>query len=264
MVDGQDANGVPFSFETTWNKLLAADFNPGGASCGTGGTGGVPTTDATPSPVQCPAGNDIVTIADAYIRGGMEGGVDHQTTPYGAQNNLQIKSVADLAFSRKIYIVFDVASAPPSFTTASLVLTLQRHVEHPTNSTLSGPQPVDVYGIIDGNDWNPADPGLGENEITWINAPRNDEELPNRFEDSPGVPLLIPGYDFDLGGDGEIDVPGTKYALDITDYVTERLANDADLISILMAIPTATPVEGSAFFSREVAEECDRPFLHFE
>ena len=56
-------------------------------------------------------------------------------------------------------------------------------------------------------------------------------------------------------------------ALDITDYVTDRLANDANRkISILMAIPTGTPVEGSAFKSRNIPDEdmCDRPFLHFE
>ncbi len=57
--------------------------------------------------------------------------------------------------------------------------------------------------------------------------------LPNRFEDSPGAPLLIPGYDF------------------ITGYVTDSLVDETDgKISILMAIPTGTPVEGSAFKSR--------------
>jgi hypothetical protein len=215
-------------------------------------------------------GNDIVTIADAYIRGGMDADGDYQNTPYGAQNNLQIKSVANLVFSRKIYIVFDLASAP-SFTTASLVLTLQRHVEHPSDPSLSGPQPVDVYGIVDDNDWNPDDlteiPIDARDVITWNNAPRNDKIAPNRFENSPGVPLLIPGYDFDLGGDGMIDVPGTRYALDITKYVQDGITKDTDKkITILMAVsnPMNLNVEGSAFFSREVAEECDRPFLHFE
>jgi hypothetical protein len=268
-LQGVNKDGTTFQNSTSWDKLLDRDFiSGGGGSCGGGGTGGsgVPTTDATPSPVQCPVGNDIVTIADAYIRGGMDADGDYQNTPYGAQNNLQIKSVSDPAFSRKIYLVFDLASAPASFTTASLVLTLQRHVEHPTDPSSSGPQPVDVYGIIDNHDWKLET--IAEDAITWENAPRNFKTLPNRFEDSPGVPLLIPGYDFDLGGDGAIDPPDvTKYALDITGYVTDSLVNDTDRkISILMAIPTGTPVEGSAFKSRNIpdGEMCDRPFLHFE
>lgn len=208
-------------------------------------------------------GNDVVADADAYIRGNGSAGMFDMTS-FGNASNLVIKSVPDLSFARKIYIVFDLSSFSDSFSKASLVLTLERHVEA-ADPTISGPQPVDVYGITANPDWDPV--MLAEDAITWDNAPRNDKMLPNRFEMAPEVPLLIAGYDFDLGGDGVIDVPGTKYALDITDYVTERLANDSDgKITILMAIPTGTPVEGSAFRSLDIPDEdmCDRPFLHFE
>jgi uncharacterized protein YbaR (Trm112 family) len=210
-------------------------------------------------------GNDVVADADAYIRGNGSAG-EFDMTSFGNASQLLIKSVPDLSFARKIYIVFDLTSLSDSFSfsKASLVLTLERHVENMIEA-LSGPQPVDVYGIVDGIDWDPV--MLAEDAITWDNAPRNDKIAPNRFEDSTDVPLLIAGYDFDLGGDGVIDVPGTKYALDITEYVTERLANDNDgKITILMAIPTATNVDGSAFRSLDIPDEdmCDRPFLHFE
>ena len=257
MVDGEDANGTPFSLETTWSKLLAGDFTPGEALCA------APTTEATPSPVQCFMGNDIVAAADAYVRGdGPEG--NNSDTNYGTAVNLLIKSVGNMFFTRKTYIVFDLSSFSDSFTKASLILTLDRHVEA-QDPQVSGPQPTDVYGIIDDMDWDPA--MLAEDAITWNNAPRNDKNNPSKFETSPGVPLLIGGYDFRLGGEGVIDVPGTKYALDITDYVTERLANDADgKISILMVISTSANLEGSSFRSLNIpdADMCDRPFLHFE
>jgi hypothetical protein len=265
-LDGMDTEGVLFSITRTWDSLLEV-ARPGGPgdSCGAGGTGGsgAPTTGATPSPVQCFMGNDVVADADAYIRGNGSAGMFDMTS-FGNASNLVIKSVPDLSFARKIYIVFDLSSFSDSFSKASLVLTLERHVEA-ADPTISGPQPVDVYGITANPDWDPV--MLAEDAITWDNAPRNDKMLPNRFEMAPEVPLLIAGYDFDLGGDGVIDVPGTKYALDITDYVTERLANDSDgKITILMAIPTGTPVEGSAFRSLDIPDEdmCDRPFLHFE
>jgi hypothetical protein len=267
-LDGMDTEGVPFSITRTWDSLLEVG-RPGGPgdSCGAGGTGGsgVPTTGATPSPVQCFMGNDVVADADAYIRGNGSAG-EFDMTSFGNASQLLIRSATDLSFARKIYIVFDLTSLSDSFSfsKASLVLTLERHVENMIEA-LSGPQPVDVYGITANPDWDPA--MLAEDAITWDNAPRNDKIAPNRFEDSLDVPLLIAGYDFDLEGDGVIDVPGTKYALDITEYVTERLANDNDgKITILMAIPTATNVDGSAFRSLDIPDEdmCDRPFLHFE
>ena len=157
------------------------------------------------------------------------------------------------------------------------MLTLQRHVVNP-DPAKSGPQPVDVFGITDGDDWDLAT--LAEDAITWKEAPRNNLtalKAPDpQFEQSPGVPLLIAGYDFDLGGDGVIDPPTdremnpavvTRYALDMTEYVKERLENDVDgKITILMAAsnPMDFNQDGSAFFSLQAAEECDRPFLHFE
>jgi hypothetical protein len=194
-------------------------------------------------------------------------------TSFGNASNLLIKSVPDLSFARKIYIVFDLTSFSDSFSKASLVLTLERHVEA-ADPTISGPQPVDVYGITANPDWDPT--MLAEDAITWDNAPRNDKIAPNRFEMTPDVPLLIAGYDFDLGGDGVIDDPGTKYALDITEYVkwaigenpgfSSALPDGDGQISILMAIPTGTNVDGSAFRSLDIPDEdmCDRPFLHFE
>ena len=238
-------------------------------SGGSGGTGGSPTTRATEFRGSCSEPGDLVAIADAFVRGGTSAEEDYQNTPYGKRPNLTIKSVVDLRFSRKIYIVFNLARAPSTFDKASLVLTLIRHVESPRDPlNSSGPQPVDVYGIDDNDDWDPAT--LAEDAITWTNAPRNDTSAGNAFKDSPdgGVPKLISGYDFDLQGDSLVDVSGTKYALDITEYVRGRIENDADgKITILMAISTRMlDVEGSEFKSLDIPEVeiCDRPFLHFE
>jgi hypothetical protein len=239
---------------------------------GTGGTGGSPTTQATESPVSCAEPGDLVAIADAFVRGGTSAEEDYQNTSYGTRPNLTITSVVALRFSRKLYIVFDLSGTSGTFDKASLVLTLIRHIVSPRDpENSSGPQPVDVYGITDNEDWDPArslPEGPSETEITWNNAPRNNTSAGNAFEDSAGVPRLIPGYDFDLEGDGMIDLEGTKYALDITEYVRGRLENDADgKITILMAISTLEiDVEGSAFKSLDIpeGEMCDRPFLHFE
>jgi hypothetical protein len=62
------------------------------------------------------------------------------------------------------------------------------------------------------------------------------------------------------------DPPGTKYALDITEYVRSRQMDGADGMTILMAVynPMGVNEDASVFFSKEHTEECDRPFLHFE
>ncbi len=254
MVTGQENDGTPISHETTWNKLLNADFTPGGATCSS-------MTEAVPGPTTCDLlGTDRLPIADAQIVGdGPEPDRKFADTNFGTSPSLLIKSVPNLGFTRKIYIAFDVSGAP-SFTKASLVLTVDRHIG-------VGPQPVNVFGITDDDDWDPA--MLAEDAITWNNAPRNLNSWVEfqQFEQGPGVPLLIGGYDFDLGGDGVADDDGTRYALDITAYVSERISNDADgKITILMAVsnPEQLNVDSSLFFSKEVAEECDRPFLHFE
>jgi hypothetical protein len=262
----------PFEASTSWDKLLDRDFTEGGGELcdggGTGGSGGS-MTGATPGPTTCDPGTDIFAIADAYIRGdGVEG--NNSDTPYGNATNLLIKSVTNLYFTRKIYIVFELPvdlTVDPDKDTVSLVLSLQRHVENMNNPALSGPQPTDLWGIDDDDDWDPDVQGLGESEITWNNAPRNDKNAANKFETSPGVPKLISGYDFDLAPVGQVDQPPQKYALDITDYVAERIDNDADgKITILMAIAGLANVDGSAFWSRNVADEqmCDRPFLRVE
>jgi hypothetical protein len=277
-LNGVNRDGTTFQTSTTWDKLLDRDFTAGGGdSCGNGGTD---TTPATAAPVPCPAGEDLVASADAYVRGGQSAEVDYKNFAYGNAPNLVIKSVTDLSFSRKIYIVFDLSTAPSAFTKASLVLTLVRHVINP-DPLKSGPQPVDVYGIVDNNDWDP-DPlnpgGLAEDAITWNNAPRNNTAAGNAFEDSAGVPRLIPGYDLDLAPLEAIDPPGTKYGLDVTDYVKWALGqnpdfsssspsgDDDDQITLLMAIPTLVNVDGSEFKSLDIpdGEMCDRPFLHFE
>ena len=274
-LSGVNKNDGPFETSTSWDKLLDRDFTAGGGESCDGGTGGTMTA-ATPGPATCDPDTDIFALADAYVRGdGPEG--TNSATPFGTAGNLLIKSVSNMFFTRKIYIVFDLSLFSRSFTKASLVLTLQRHVVNP-DPAKSGPQPVNVFGINDDNDWDPAAPGLGEDEITWSNAPRNVTAPPQdaQFETSPGVPTLIAGYDFDLGGDGVIDPPTdreiippvvTRYALDITEYVKERLDNDADgKITILMAAsnPMNFNQDGSAFFSLQASEECDHPFLHFE
>jgi hypothetical protein len=272
-IRGVDSNGVAFGFSTFWDDLLDFDFS-GGVSeefCdggGTGGTGGAPTTGATPGPMDCDLlGSDREPIADTFITGdGPELDRKLADTNFGGGTTLLIKSVPNLGFTRKIYMVFDVNDAP-SFTKASLVLTVQRHIVNP-DPAKSGPQPVNVFGITDDNDitddsdWDPDD--LTEVEIdqrdaiTWNNAPRNVKTSSTQFEQSPGVPLLIGGYDFDLPPVGEIDPPTdretdplnpvvTRYALDLTEYVSDRIANDVD-----------------GKITIEISEECDRPFLHFE
>jgi hypothetical protein len=251
-----------------------------GGNGGTGGTGGSPTmgTGAMASPVDCPEDGDLTAIADTYIRGDGSAGVFSDTS-FGTSNRFPIKSVLDQSFTRKIYIAFDV-SPPfdpdnPGFSNAYLILSLRRHIGNVNPATEPGPQPVDVFGISDDNDWDPAQPA--EDEITWNNAPRNVTAMPSepQFEQSPGVPLLIAAYDFDVPPKGEVDLGtesepeagNTQYALDITAYVKERLENDADgKITVLMAAfnPMNINQEGSDFWSLQAPDECNRPFLHFE
>lgn len=102
MVTGQDADGNAISHETTWSKLLNADFSPGGATCGS-------TTEAVPGPIDCDPGSDVLTAADAYIQGdGPEG--NNSDTPFGNASNLVIKTVSNMFFTQKMYIVFDLSS----------------------------------------------------------------------------------------------------------------------------------------------------------
>lgn len=267
-VTGQDASGNPIDYETTWGKLLNADFSPGGATCGS-------TTEAVAGPEMCDlGGTDRLPIADTYITGnGPEPDRMLAGTNFGAASNLLVKSGTNLGFTRKAYLVFDLSDLSATVQTATLVLTLQTHVQGPTPEQ-SGPKPFDFYGITDDNDWDPdtlpeADMTTG---ITWNNAPRNSNDWRIPFEQSPAIPLLIAGYDFMLGGDADqdengVDDDGTRYAFDFTDYINERITNDLDdKVTILIAHPnpTGANVNTSTFFSKEYTEECDRPFLRLE
>lgn len=262
-LDGTDTEGTPFSLVTTWGDWLDAGQPGSPNECeGTGGTGGGGgSTGAMASPVSCFNDANLVTVADAYIKGeGPEG--DDTNSNFGSTTNLLLKSVTNAWFTRKIYMVFDISSLSEPVSNAYVILTLRRHIDQ-----VNGPQPANVYGIVDDNDWNPG--ALAETAITWDNAPRNDVSSPFRFEQSPGVQLLIPAYDLDIGGDGIVDPDGTKYALDVTDYVNDRQAGDADgLISILIVAdnPTLANEDGSEFESRNVPDEqeCDRPFLYVQ
>jgi len=222
-------------------------------------------TAAMPGPETCDSGNDIFPVADTFIQGdGPEG--KNSDRNFGASASLLIKSVSNLYFTRKIYLRFELSDVPETFDKASLVLTLDFHPG-------LGPQPVNVYGITAEPDWDPdilTEIDIDERDaINWENAPRNENTwvAGMQFDRSDGeVPLLIPGYDFDLGGDDLQDDPGTKYALDITEYVTGRQMAGTDGMTILMAVynPLGLNEDGSVFFSKEYEEECDRPFLHFE
>jgi hypothetical protein len=263
-VTGQDASGNDIDFETTWSKLLNADFSPGGATC-------EGSTPAVEGPDTCELGGiDRLPIADTFINGdGPEADRMLAGTNFGASPNLLAKSVFNLGFTRKIYLVFDISDQTAPVSTATLVLTLERHVEADTPET-SGPQPFNFYGITDDDDWDPD--VLAEDAITWNNAPRNANDWVVPFDET-GVPVLITGYDFRLGGDNDqdedgVDDPGTRYAFDFTDYVNDRIANDADgKVTILIAHfnPTTANVNTSTFYSKEHADdECNRPFLRLE
>lgn len=270
-------SGCPAGVDESGDGGYGAGGGDGGSgTAGTGGTNGNTSTAAVAGPETCNLGAaDRLPIADAYITGdGPEADRMLADTNFGSATNLLCKSGFNLGFTRKTYIVFDLSDQSAAVQKATLVLTLQRHIEGSTPET-SGPQPFNFYGIIDDNDWDPDTlPETSATDgITWNNAPRNVNDWRVPFEQSPGVPLLIAGYDFMLGGDFDqdadgIDDPGTRYAFDLTEYINERIANDADgKVSVLVAHDnqTGANVDTSAFFSKEHAEdECDRPFLRLE
>lgn len=267
---GMDTAGASFSTATRWDTWLDAG-QPGqpdpaceGGTGGTGGGGGQ-TTNAMQSPVSCFEGDDLIANVDAYITGtGPEPDRMLADTNFGTAGNLILKSVQNLGFTRKVYIQFDLGGLPIDFSPAAayLILTLERHVENPTPE-LSGPQPVNVFGITDADDWDPV--VLAETDITWNNAPKNVVDSPTEFE-TEGVEPIVAAYDFDLGGDDVIDPPLTKYAIDVTSYIAGRLAANDDLVTLLLVVsnPTLINADGSVFFSREATDVCDAPFLHFQ
>jgi hypothetical protein len=170
-------------------------------------------------------------------------------------------------------LVFDLSSAPGSFTTATLVLTVDTHVDR---------QPVDLSGIIDNDDWDLT--SLAETAITWDNAPRNDRGSGIAFlgqgnGPAAGVRMLVPGYTFDRTDvSGDPDPEGTQYGFDVTDFMlwavgrntsfsSSPLGRDEDgFVTLLLALSAAGSADGSALDSKEVPDEemCNRPFLHFE
>ena len=263
-VSGIDANNETFEYGTTWAKLINADFTPSNSTCGTQGT-----TPAVEGPADCNIvsafeGEDRLPVADTFINGnGPEGNRSGEN--FGTNTVLLAKSVSNLYFTRKIYLVFDIETAPAELESATLVLTLDRHVEiEGRPPEVNGPQPFNVYGITDGDDWDGDDPP--ETGLTWDNAPKNLDDWRVPFEDTEGVPLLVSQYDFDVGGDGVVDPPGTRYAFDLTEYVQGRIDDPQDdgRITVLIAHfnPTTLNVDTSRFFSKETTTgDCDRPFL---
>lgn len=272
-LSGAELDGTPFEASTSWDKLLDRDFTEGGGPLcsggGTGGTGGsAGPTPAEPPPVTCAEDARWVAYADAYVRGGVE----NADTPFGNSSNLLIKGDPGLNFARKTYLVFDLSSAPEGFTTATLVLTLDSHVDR---------QPADLSGIIDNDDWDPADPVEGA--ITWNNAPRNDLSSGIAFlgqggGPTAGVRVLAPGYTFDRTDLAGPDPEGTKYAFDVTDFMLWAVGRDEsfsasspggdndDMVTLLLALSAEGSADGSSLDSKDVPDEemCNRPFLHFE
>jgi hypothetical protein len=264
-LQGVNEDGTTFQSSTSWDKLLDRDFTSGGGgSCG----GSAGPTPAERPPVTCAQDARWVAYADAYVRGGVE----NADTPYGNRANLLLKGDPGLNFARKTYLVFDISSAPEGFETATLVLTLDRHVDR---------QPADLSGIIDNDDWDPADPA--ENAITWNNAPRNDLSSGIAFlgqgnGPAAGVRVLVPQYTFDRADvTGDPDREGTQYAFDVTDFMLWRVGRnegfssssperDDGFVTLLLALSAEGSADGSALDSKEVPDEemCNRPFLHFE
>lgn len=209
--------------------------------------------------MDCPTASDIVASLDAYIRGGT-----HADTPFGTTSNLLLKGDPDLEFARKTYLVFDLSTAPADFSTATLVLTLERHVDR---------RPADLSGVMDNDDWDPN--ALAEDAITWTNAPRNDASSAIAFtgqgsSSANGVRVLVPRYNFDLADPPEDpDPPGTQYAFDATDFVKWAVGPDGDedgYVTLVLALSDVGKADGTALRSRDIPEDddCERPFLHFE
>lgn len=238
----------------------------GEGSGGSGGSGGPATAFSFDAETSEQAAEGAAVATELATRvGSIVSRLFGALTSFGTASNLLVKGVQDLEFARKFYVVFDLSTAPESFSKASLILTLERHV---------GRTPVSLYGIVDNDDWDPST--LAENAINWDNAPRNNKLAGNLFEMSDGVRLLVDRYDFDLPDPADDPDPeGTPYSLDVTDYVMWALGNNPDFssvspddqeISMLFAIPGLEIVDGSAFKSLDIPDEamCARPFLHFE
>jgi len=278
-VSGTDGDGESFEYGTTWAKLINADTTEDPNACA-GPTPGVEGPDSCTA-TSAMTGTDRLPLADAYVQGDSipprfdPNGPFEADTNFGSSPLLLAKSVFNLGFTRKFYMVFDLSDlVGAQLTSAKLVLTLDRHIEGPTRET-SGPQPFDFYGVTDEMDWDPDT--LAENQINYTNAPKNstDDDWAVPFVNM-GVTLVVNDYDFSVGNDNDgdmfgVDDPGTRYEIDLTGFIQERLddPNEDGKVTIMVANdnPTTLNVNTSTFRSKEFTasgEDCDRPFLRIE
>ncbi len=196
--------------------------------------------------------------ADTYIRAGT-----YQTTNYGKSTSLFVKSRTFLDnFSRKTYLVFDLATVKTKPTSATLSLTIAKH---PAKlSMVHG-----LYGITDNKDWDPG--ALAETAINWANAPKNDTASAHLFLDqgtaATNAVRLITSQNINAA-----DPAGTVYNFDVTAYVNWALGynsgyaspatSDSDKKITLMLSWTTPPsanADGFGFASKEAT--CGRPLL---
>ena len=209
-----------------------------------GGSGGTGTT------VECPDPDDLVTVADAYVRGGV-----NANTPYGEESDLLVKGDLKLNFARKAYLVFDLSEVPTQYSSVALVLTLQ---------ALGTATPVDLYGAVGDKGWTPMSLP-SESQITWNNAPLNNSASANLFVDDMGGTLdpLFGGFDFGAPSAPTNVPPGTKYGIDVTAFVQ---TNEGQLITLMLSHSDVDTVGGPTIRSRETFgdDPCGAPFLHFE
>jgi hypothetical protein len=107
------------------------------------------------------SGAELAPVADAFVRNG---------APNTSHNSNELELAArGIAFSRKVYLAFDLAQAIPSgsrFSEASLQFRFSTSGS-PLIGTATGPVTVRLYAIADNED------GWVEGEITWNNAPKN-------------------------------------------------------------------------------------------
>lgn len=236
--------GDPSSNQPDTDSVTIMAVAPGedGGAGGAGGSGGTGTPE-------CPDPNDRVTVADAYVRGGL-----NANTPYGEEPNLLVKGDLSLNFARKTYLVFDLSTLLMEYSFVDLVLTLEE---------LGTATPIDLYGAVGDAGWNPMS-SPSESEITWNNAPLNNAASPNLFLDGTGGARtpLTQGYDFGMPS-VPMDVPeGTQYRIDVTAFVR---SNEGRPITLMLAHSDVDTVSGPTFKSREASEDetCVAPFLHF-
>jgi K319L-like, PKD domain/IPT/TIG domain len=200
-----------------------------------------------------------VPLADTYVRSG-----SYANTSFGDSPGMLIKGVPTGDYARKIYLVFDVAAIPATFTSAKLRLTVRYQAA-------TAPRDAVLYGVIDNADWDPA--VLGEKAITWTNAPRNDGTSGVRFigqgaTADDGVRQLVTVTVSDTDQEGavlEFDVTAFVRWARGTNAAFSNLApggDDDGLITLLLAHTVEwMGIDGTEFYSREAAKACQQPQL---